>query len=79
MNGGESVHELTNLIDGIENVRSGESEVLKGGNIRYSVASERGAPSYAESFEPDARGVGHGLESCSASKRIQGVFSLSQD
>lgn len=32
--------------------------------LRYSVASERGAPSYAESFEPDARGVGHGLESC---------------
>lgn len=32
--------------------------------LLYSVASERGAPSYAESFEPDARGVGHGLESC---------------
>ena len=61
------MHELTNLIDGIANVRSGEREVLKGANttiLRYSVASSRGAPSYAESFEPDARGVGHGLESC---------------
>jgi hypothetical protein len=32
--------------------------------LQYYVASERGAPSYAESFEPDARGVGHGLEFC---------------
>ena len=32
--------------------------------LRDFVASERGGPSYAESFEPDARGVGHGLESC---------------
>lgn len=32
MYGGESVHELTNLIDGIANVRSGEREVLKGAN-----------------------------------------------
>ncbi|KAL8102167.1 hypothetical protein AgCh_026893 [Apium graveolens] len=59
MYGGESVHELTNLIDGIANVRSGEREVLKAPTIlQYFVASERGAPSYAESFEPDARGVG---------------------
>lgn len=32
MYGGESVHELTNLIDGIADVRFGESEVLKGAN-----------------------------------------------
>lgn len=61
MYGGESVHELTNLIDGIANVRSGEREGANNTILRYSVASERGAPSYAESFEP---GVGHGLESC---------------
>lgn len=32
MYGGESAHELTNLIDGIADVRFGESEVLKGAN-----------------------------------------------
>jgi hypothetical protein len=32
MYGGESVHELTNLIDSIADVGSGESEVLKGAN-----------------------------------------------
>lgn len=52
--------------------------------LRDSVASERGAPSYAESFEPDARRgalsiptIKLGALHMSASK--QGVFSLSQD
>lgn len=34
-------------------------------SLRFTMAIRfGGAPSYAESFEPDARGVGHGLESC---------------
>jgi hypothetical protein len=34
MYGGESVHELTNLIDGIANVRSGEREGANNTTIR---------------------------------------------
>ena len=40
---GESVHELTNLIESIADVRSGESEVLKGANnaTRFCCIRER--------------------------------------
>ena len=59
------MHELTNWIDSIVDVRSGESEVLKDANNAtiFCCTRERSTIVCRE-LEPDARGVGHGLESC---------------
>ena len=53
------MHELTNLIDNIVDVRSGESEVLKGANNATILCCirEKSITLYAESFEPNARGM----------------------